>query len=222
MARRSSDVAAFRRSRFALFPGLVDPSRMRDVIDALDREMFPLLRRLSGPIPRSTITGMKRNYAEQLPKAMRIWTADLNAARSRAAGLAGDLGLLSFMRSESLTRFAEAVSGFRLARPCEAQIICYGAGDYTGPHNDHHPEDPAFRKGYVDLQVTLVNEGVAHQYLVYERHGHLCEISDVSRCGSVAVYYLPFWHYTTPLVAKPSAETSAKRWLLLSTFKILR
>lgn len=212
----------FRRRRFALFPRLLDDGSFGEIVHSLDREMFPLLRRVSGPIPRETIRAMTRNYSERLPKAMRIQTADLNAPRSRAVGLAETLGLMSLMRSEGLARFAETVSGFRLARPCEAQIICYCPGDYAGPHNDHHPEDRAFRKGYIDLQITLVNEGVDHQYLVYERRGHLSEIADVSHSGSVAVYYLPFWHYTTPLVAKRSYETSAKRWLLLSTFRILR
>jgi hypothetical protein len=32
------------------------------------------------------------------------------------------------------------------------------------------------------------------------------------------VYRLPFWHYTTPLVAKPGAEDAARRWVLLGTF----
>lgn len=212
----------FRRRRFALFPGLLEGAALGEIVTTLDQEMFPLLRRVSAPIPRSTITAMKRNYSEQLPKALRIRTADLNVRRSRALSLARKLGLTALMRSESLARFAEAVSGFTLARPCEAQIICYCHGDYAGPHNDHHPEDRAFRNGYLDLQITLVNQGVDQQYLVYERRGHLSEVADVSQSGSVAVYYLPFWHYTTPLVAKASNEADAKRWLLLSTFRIVR
>jgi hypothetical protein len=32
------------------------------------------------------------------------------------------------------------------------------------------------------------------------------------------VYRLPFWHYTTPLAAKPGAEATARRWVLLGTF----
>jgi len=36
--------------------------------------------------------------------------------------------------------------------------------------------------------------------------------------SSVAVYRLPFWHYTTPLLAKRGREAEARRWLLLGSF----
>jgi hypothetical protein len=31
-------------------------------------------------------------------------------------------------------------------------------------------------------------------------------------------YRLPFWHYTTPLIAKRGQEARARRWLLLGSF----
>jgi hypothetical protein len=34
----------------------------------------------------------------------------------------------------------------------------------------------------------------------------------------VNVYRLPFWHFTTPLAAKPGRADDARRWLLLGTF----
>jgi hypothetical protein len=59
---------------------------------------------------------------------------------------------------------------------------------------------------------------VAHQYLVYARSGHFSETVPVHETGCVTVYRLPFWHYTTPLAAKPGREKDAARWVLLGTF----
>jgi hypothetical protein len=42
-------------------------------------------------------------------------------------------------------------------------VVLYEAGDYSGPHNDHHLEEPHLRGGYVDLYITLTNDGVAQQ-----------------------------------------------------------
>ena len=57
--------------------------------------------------------------------------------------------------------------------------------------------------GYIDLHLSLCSPGVAHQWLVYSRAGHFSEIVSVARPAAVTAYRLPFWHYTTPLVAKP-------------------
>ena len=40
----------------------------------------------------------------------------------------------------------------------------------------------------------------------------------VAESGCLTLYRLPFWHYTTPLQAKPKQETKAARWVLLGTF----
>ena len=93
-------------------------------------------------------------------------------------------------------------------------LLRYGPGDYAGPHNDHHPENKDARSGYVDLHLSLCGPGVAHQWLVYSRAGHFSEIVSVAKPSTVTAYRLPFWHYTTPLVGKPSAA----RWVLLGTF----
>ena len=74
------------------------------------------------------------------------------------------------------------------------------------------------RNGYVDLHVTLCTNGVADQRLIYARAGHFSESVDVATVGGVTCYRLPFWHYTTPMLAKPKREASARRWVLLGTF----
>jgi hypothetical protein len=40
----------------------------------------------------------------------------------------------------------------------------------------------------------------------------------VAESGCLTLYRLPFWHYTTPLQAKPKQERKAARWVLLGTF----
>ena len=65
----------------------------------------------------------------------------------------------------------------------------------------------------------LAGRGVAQQWLVYARQGHFSEVVDVATAGGLTAYRLPFWHYTTPLVAKRDAkEADARRWVLLGTF----
>lgn len=92
------------------------------------------------------------------------------------------------------------------------------AGDYSGPHNDHHPEEPEAREGYVDMHVSLTLPGVDHQYLIYAQDGHFTQMAPVSTVGGITVYRLPFWHYTTPLLARKGKEETSRRWVLLGTF----
>jgi hypothetical protein len=124
------------------------------------------------------------------------------------------------MHSQSLARFAEAVTGFELKSDRGAQVILYRPGDYAGPHNDHHPENPVERQGFVDLHISLTTPAVASQFLVCEEKGHFSKLYPCALNGSVAVYKLPFWHYTTPLQAKRGKEKDARRWLLLRSFEI--
>jgi hypothetical protein len=114
----------------------------------------------------------------------------------------------------SFRAFAEALAGRRLRTGWGLQVLRYGPGDYAGPHNDHHPEHPAARQGYIDLHLSLCTPDVAHQWLVYSRAGHFSEIVPVAGRATVTAYRLPFWHYTTPLAGLPRAA----RWVLLGTF----
>ena len=47
-------------------------------------------------------------------------------------------------------------------------------------------------------------------------------MASVNTVGGVTAYRLPFWHYTTPLQAKPGREGDAHRWVLLGTFTYAR
>jgi hypothetical protein len=206
------------RRSFVALTGIVDPAKARIARALLERHLRPHLVRMSQPIPPGSIAGQRHNYAEALPKTARVWTAYLDHPRAKAFGVAEELGLVAMMRSASFVAFAAAVGGRALRRRGGMQVLCYGAGDYAGPHNDHHPEEPEAAAGYVDVHVGLSGEAVAHQYLVYEQDGHLSQIVPVHGPARVNVYRLPFWHYTTPLVAKAGHEADARRWLLLGTF----
>ncbi len=124
------------------------------------------------------------------------------------------------MSSKSLLALTQAASQTPLLRNgWGRQVICYESGDYSGPHNDHHPENADERNGFVDFHVMFSNDGVGHQLLVYEDHRHFLSTShDVSGRSAVAIYRLPFWHYTTPLIARKGNEATARRWLLLASF----
>ena len=53
---------------------------------------------------------------------------------------------MALLQSESFGAFAAAVSGRKLRHRWGMQVLCYQAGDYAGPHNDHHPEDAEARQ----------------------------------------------------------------------------
>jgi hypothetical protein len=207
------------RRRFLAERGLVSERSARAAVRLLDRTLYDLLEPLEQPIPPETIWEMTRNYGEQLPKTARTKTAYLQHRREHAYRRAQEIGLVGMLRSESFAAFAAELAGRALTRRWGIQLLCYGSGDYAGPHNDHHPEEPAARSGYLDLHVSLSGRGVAQQWLVYAVQGHFSRIVDVATAGGITAYRLPLWHYTTPLVAKArAAPSTARRWLLLGTF----
>ncbi len=205
-------------SRFLADDGLLDAKRSREVLALLDRAMKDVMTPMEDPIPPWTITGMQHDYGELLPKTVRVSTATFSSRRSKGYQRAGEIGLHAMLKSESYFAFAQALAGRRLRRGWGTQVLCYRPGDYAGPHNDHHPEDPDARDGYTDLHLTFCTDGVAAQSLVYERDGHFSEEQPVVTVGGVTCYRLPFWHYTTPLRAKPKRDRDARRWVVLGTF----
>ena len=204
--------------RFVGAADLLDPVKSRAALRLLGRAMPDVLTAMDVPIPPSAITGMKKNYSERLPKTVRVQTAEMASARSQGSIRASEIGLTAMLRSDSFHALAEALSGYRLREKRGTQVLCYHANDYSGPHNDHHPEEPDARLGYVDLHLTFCNEAVEHQWIVYEHGGHLGQVQSIATLGGVSCYRLPLWHYTTPLAAKPGRAQDARRWVLLGTF----
>jgi hypothetical protein len=207
------------RRRFLAAGGLVRAGAARAAVRLLDRALYDLLEPLEQPIPPESIWEMTRDYGELLPKTVRVKTAFLERRRERAYRRAEEIGLVALLRSQSFASFAAALAGRTLRRRWGIQLLCYGPGDYSGPHNDHHPEEPAARRGYFDLHVSLAGRGVCQQFLVYAVQGHFSRIVDVATAGGITAYRLPLWHYTTPLVAHAGADpATARRWVLLGTF----
>lgn len=208
-------------SRLRWFPHALPSDAATKLVQTLEKRVSPFLRPIKALVDEETITGMETNFAEALPKTLRNWSVSLNSPATPAYKVACDIGLVSLLKSESLREFASAVSGFQLSSRPGMQVIRYGSGDYVGPHNDHHPEDLHLRNGYVDLQITLSQPGVARQYLIYEKGGFFNQLCNVGIKSGVAVSMLPFWHQVTPLEVKPGQERDAHRWLLLASFEIV-
>ncbi|OJH39810.1 hypothetical protein [Cystobacter ferrugineus] len=204
--------------RFVALSGVIDAHKAAACRDALEAALPDTLSPMEDPIPPESILGMTENYEELLPKTVRVRTAMLESRRSRSYAAAERVGLVEMMRSDSFAAFAAAVSGRPLRRKWGIQVLCYGPGDYAGPHNDHHPEDEEARDGYVDMHLTFATPAVAHQWLIYSKQGHFSEMKSVNTLGGITVYRLPFWHYTTPLMARPGRDEDARRWVLLGTF----
>jgi hypothetical protein len=205
------------KRRFLAAEDLLDRAKAARVRRVLEGALTPVLEPLAKPIPPETIWEMRRDYGELLPKTSRSRTIFFDSRREPGVKAAERIGLVPMMRSASFRAFAEALAGRKLARGWGLQVLRYGPGDYAGPHNDHHPENPAAERGYIDLHLSLCTPGVAHQWLVYSRAGHFSEIVPVAAPATVTAYRLPFWHYTTPLAGTPKAA----RWVLLGTFLFL-
>lgn len=201
------------RRRFLMADDLLDRRKIAVLRRVLEAELGDVLEPIAQPIPPESIWEMKRDYGELLPKTTRAATIYFDSRREPGVKRAEKIGLARLMRSQSFRAFAEALAGAKLASGWGQQVLRYGPGDYAGPHNDHHPENPRARRGYVDLHVSL-GSGIKHQWLVYSRAGHFSEIVSVAGPATVTAYRLPFWHFTTPLVG----GRNAARWVLLGTF----
>lgn len=208
------------RDRVRWFPGLIRPAVRSELLRFLESQITPHLKHVRSPIDPTTITGMKRNYSDLLPKSIHNSSVMLDQPRRPATQVARASGLVTLLTSESLRKVAEQVSGFVLEPTPGLQVIRYQTGDYVGTHNDHHPEEKHLRDGYVDLQITLTNDDVERQYLLYEKDGYFNQFVNVGIPSGVSISMLPFWHQVTPLIAKPGRERTAHRWLLLVSFII--
>lgn len=206
------------RAPFVLLDGMVDRDKARAAGALLERAMGPHLAPMARPIPPESITGQTRNHQERLVKTVRVRTAYLERRGSRAWAAAERIGLIAMTASETWRRFAESVAGRPLDPDCGRQVLRYGPGDYAGPHTDHYPESPAARDGYVDLHLSLGCPGAARQFLIYAEKGHFTEMADVNTLGCLAVYRLPFWHFTTPLQPLAGCGPAVRRWVVLGTF----
>jgi len=210
-----------KKQKMVWIPYTLSRKKTQDCIKLLDKEFNDIMKPVKARIPKSAMTNMRIDHYDLLPKTMSNNSIILNSRRGKNVEVANRVGLLKMLRSKSLREMAENITGLKLDSDPGCQIICYRHGDYVGPHTDHHPESSNLKNGYVDFHLTLSNEHVDHQLLVYENNGYLEHAHPVGISSGISASFLPFWHYTTPLTAKAGKEDKAKRWLLLTSFTTL-
>lgn len=199
---------------------IIDERVAGDCMKILNQNFRKLLKPISARIDKEELRNMRENYSEKLAKTLRMQTLEIGGRQSASYEAAARCGLIQLLHSESLRAFGEAVVGNNFGKAENNQLILYQHQDYVSPHNDHHPENPEVRNGYYDMHIMFSNRFVAHQYLIYEKGGFLNGVHDIARPSAIAIYRLPFWHYTTPLLGKRGQEHHAQRWLLLRSFQM--
>ena len=205
---------------FVALPGAIDPGIAARMRAALAARMLPLLARIDAPIPPETIWNQTRSFQERLPKVARLRTAYLERRGTRAWRAAEEIGVIALLRSASLRRFGEALCGRALKPGPGCQILCYGPGDYMGPHHDHHPDIADARDGYLDIHIGMSTPAVRRQTLLLARDGHLTQSVELARPNLITAYRLPFWHQIAPLETRRGADpATARRWVLLASFR---
>lgn len=203
---------------FMCMAGVIQPRFCQEAYYLLNARLYKYLSDLEQKIPLFSTWHMVQNYRERLPKVVRMKTIDMTSY-NRAYQMVKEIGLLQMLDSESFYQFVSKLSGYRLRKKMGKQVLCYERGDYIGPHNDHHPEDPEASSGYIDCHISFAGPGVQHQYLIYEQNRHLTEMQAMHHAGVITIYRLPFWHYTTPLaVDEGSLVLDQRRWVVLGTF----
>lgn len=204
---------------FLSIAGAIQLDFCNQAYQLLNRTLKPHLQPLEQPIPDFTIWNMVSNYKERLPKVARMQTAYLDSLQHMTYRIAKEIGVLEFLSSASYQQFVSRITGHNFRKKPGYQILCYEEGDYIGPHNDHHPEDPEAAGGYLDCHLSLVGKGVHHQWLIYEKNGHFSQSQSIQETGLINLYHLPFWHYTTPLLVSAEAKIEERRrWVLLGTY----
>lgn len=204
---------------FVVLPGWIAPAPAARGLAALERDMRETLAPLAAAIPPESIWNQTRSFQERLPKVARMKSAYLGRRGSRAWARAEAAGVIAMLGSDQLRRLGELLAGRRLSPRIGRQVLCYGAGDYIGPHQDHHPDIPGARDGYLDIHLSFTTPAVRRQLLVYAADGHLTETVEVARQGLITAYRLPFWHYTTPLEVRRGRAAEARRWVLLASYQ---
>lgn len=207
-------------SKARVSQGVLRSEVVSAMCNALYESFYSILEKGEKPVPADSLDRIEETGTDRLPKSYHLKGCFLNDEDSEAYERARDTGLLDLLESSRLLQVAESASGHGLEGPVGREILCYEHGDYTGPHTDHHPDDPDRKDGYVDVHVTLCNSYVDQQLLVSESDGHLNQQHRIGVESAISMSWLPHWHYTTPLVGKPGHEDDARRWLLLATYEL--
>src|SRR5882757_5752751 len=137
------------RIRFVARDDLLNRTKAERMRRMLEQSLVDRLEHMERPIPPESISAMRHDYGELLPKTSRSRTIYFESRREPGVKEAERIGLVRLLRSASFRAFAEALAGRKLAAGWGLQVLRYGPGDYAGPHNDHHPENKDARGGYI-------------------------------------------------------------------------
>ncbi len=107
LVTKSRHTKSARRQRLTIRRLPIRNNALKKLTQILSRSLYPHLRQINARIPASAIREMKTNYSEQLPKTMRLLTADLNSPRSIATRIASSLGLIEILKSDDLHALGE-------------------------------------------------------------------------------------------------------------------
>jgi hypothetical protein len=206
-------------SRLQVVPDIIKEKYAANIVSALDKRIYPILKKYDSPIRPEWQTGTRKNFTERLGKTMKFQSVMFNTRNTPSYKIAEEIGLVDMLRSESYKRMGEVLMNKKFGTRVGNQAICYEDGGYVSPHTDYFPEFPHLKKGYFDIHLMFSNKQVKHQWLIYEKNGFLNETIDISVQSAIAVYNLPFWHYTTPLMPVNDKKGGARRWLLLGSFE---
>lgn len=207
-------------SKIEVLKEIIDDAAAFKCIKLLNDTFYDALKPLERKIDATEMQNLKVNYGEKLGKTLRMKTVEIRNKKAQVYQKAEECGLLKMLNSESLQLFGERIVGSKFGIPLNNQIICYENNDYVSPHTDHHPENENLINGYYDIHIMFSNKYVANQLLIYADNGFLNKVTTISEPSAVAVYQLPFWHYTTPMQGVAGHESKAQRWLLLRSFEM--
>lgn len=201
---------------FTLPEAFLDLETAKKLLHTLQRQVEPHLIPLSQTIDPKLTLHQRLNYSEIFKKVMRVKTLRLDNPKSKSIWESCNIEALI---SPKLARqCCEKLFGRTFLPSFGRQVVCYSEGDYFGPHNDHHPELPHMRHGYVDFHYYVCTPEVDSQFIVYENKGHLNKLVSLAQPVGLNIYQLPFWHYTTPLQVRSDSTGKGRRWIVMYTF----
>src|SRR5689334_21311522 len=111
------------RTRFLARHDLLDRPKAERLRRALERSLEDKLEPIEQPIPPESISEMREDYGELLPKTSRARTIYFESRREPGFKEAERVGLVRLMRSASFRAFAEALAGRPLESDWGLQVL---------------------------------------------------------------------------------------------------
>src|SRR5260370_10414720 len=118
------------RTRFLGRDDLLDRRKAERVRRVLEASLVDTLELMERPIPPGSISAMRHDYGERLPKTSRARTIYFESRREPGVKAAERIGLVRLMRPASCRAFGEALAGPRLAPGRGPPGLAYRPGEH--------------------------------------------------------------------------------------------